>query len=190
MAMTDDATDFRLRQWMRAAQAGDRGSYDRLLREVVSIIRGLVRRQRSFLATEDIEDLVQEGLLSVHAVRATYDPDRPFMPWLMAIVHNRLADGARRYAHAKAVAQVAESFYETFRPAQTNIDEQGYGDAEGLRKAVAELPEGQRRAIELVKMKGMSLKEASRETGMSVTALKVSVHRAIKTLRTTLKKDI
>jgi RNA polymerase sigma-70 factor (ECF subfamily) len=36
-------------------------------------------------------------LLALHNVRATYDPARPFMPWLLAIAHNRFVDGARRY---------------------------------------------------------------------------------------------
>jgi RNA polymerase sigma factor (sigma-70 family) len=188
MVRQDEDLDFHLRRLMRAAQEGDKASYDRLLRELVPIIRGRVRHQRNFLPAEDIEDLVQEVLLSVHAARVTYDPDRPLMPWLMAIVQNRLADGARRYARSKAVEGVAENFHETFRSAETNLKEESDPDAEGLRKAIAELPEGQRRAVELVKMRGMSLQEASRETGMSIVALKVSVHRAIKTLRRNLKK--
>jgi RNA polymerase sigma-70 factor, ECF subfamily len=36
-------------------------------------------------------------------------------------------------------------------------------------------------------MREMSLKEAAQATGMSISALKVSVHRAIKTLRTSLQ---
>jgi hypothetical protein len=40
---------------------------------------------RPFLRIEDIEDIVQNILLSVHGVRATYDPQRPIMPWLLAI---------------------------------------------------------------------------------------------------------
>ncbi|MGH8502936.1 MAG: sigma-70 family RNA polymerase sigma factor [Gammaproteobacteria bacterium] len=186
--MTDDDADSRLRQLMRAAQEGDRASYDHLLRQIAPIIRAVVRRQRNFLATEDVEDLVQEALLSVHAVRATYDPDRPFMPWLMAIVRNRVADAGRRYALSRAVEQAAVDFYETFRPMETNINEEGYGDPERLQHAIGKLPDGQRRAIELLKLRGLSLKEASRETGMSVVALKVAVHRATKTLRTALKR--
>jgi RNA polymerase sigma factor (sigma-70 family) len=185
-----DDRDLHLRRLMRAAQEGDHASYDRLLREVTSFIRAAVRRQRSFLANEDVEDLVQEALLSVHAVRATYDPNRPFMPWLMAIVRNRIADSGRRYGRAKTIVRAAEDLHETFRSAETNnIYQESHADAEGLHSAIAKLPGSQRRAIELLKMKGMSLKEASRLTGTSVAALKVSVHRAIKTLRTALKKD-
>ena len=188
MATADDDQDLRLRELMRAAQAGDRACYDRLLRDLAPIIHAAVRRQRSFLSTEDVEDLVQEALLSVHAVRATYDPDRPFTPWLMAIVRNRVADSGRRYMRMRAIQQASEDFYETFRPDEANTDADSHGDAEGLRRAIARLPKGQRRAIELMKLRDLSLKEASRESGMSVAALKVSVHRGIKALRASFKK--
>lgn len=183
----DDDRDLCLRRLMRTAQEGDQVSYDHLLRELVPIIRGIIRRRSNFPNTEDTEDLVQEVLLSIHAVRATYDPDRPFMPWLMAIARNRIADRARQYSRSRAVRPAIEQFYETFRPTKPNINEEGKADPEGLGQAISKLPDGQRQAIELLKMKGMSLKEASRETGTSVTALKISVHRAIKTLRRVLK---
>jgi RNA polymerase sigma-70 factor (ECF subfamily) len=174
---------------MRAAQQGDRHSYALLLREAVPLVKGVIRHKRNFLSQADIEDLVQEVLLSLHSVRATYDPERPFLPWLMAIVRNRLADGGRRYARLSAnevsVAQVPE----TFDAAGANKAEEAYGDPAALKEAMAALPAGQRKALELLKLKEMSLKEASAESGMSVAALKVATHRAIKSLRGKLKKE-
>ena len=46
-----------------------------------------------------------------------------------------------------------------------------------------------REAIELVKLREMSLDEASRASGKSVAALKVNVHRALKALRARLKGE-
>jgi RNA polymerase sigma-70 factor (ECF subfamily) len=63
---------------------------------------------------------------------------------------------------------------------------ESYGDAQALSQAVAELPSGQRRAIELLKLREMSLKEAAAASGMSVGALKVAVHRGMSTLRKVL----
>jgi RNA polymerase sigma-70 factor (ECF subfamily) len=60
---------------------------------------------------------------------------------------------------------------------------EGYGDPEALRRADEKLPKGQRTALEFLKLREMSLKEAAATSGMSVTALKVSAHRAIKALR-------
>ena len=94
--MTEPGKDERhLAELMRRAQAGDAEAYVELLENITPRLRRVVRRQRFFLAEEEIEDLVQDTLLSLHSVRATYDPARPFMPWLQAIARNRLADGAR-----------------------------------------------------------------------------------------------
>jgi RNA polymerase sigma-70 factor (ECF subfamily) len=52
-----------------------------------------------------------------------------------------------------------------------------------VRAAVQALPEGQRQAIELLKLEELSLKEAAEMTGTSVGALKVATHRALVALR-------
>ena len=58
------------------------------------------------------------------------------------------------------------------------------GDAaQALAGLIAILPASQREALELVKLKELSLLEASHISGQSVAALKVGVHRAIKALR-------
>ena len=44
------------------------------------------------------------------------------------------------------------------------------------------LPAPQRRAIELTRIQGLSMAEASNQTGISVSALKVHVHRGLKRL--------
>jgi RNA polymerase sigma-70 factor (ECF subfamily) len=189
MSAPDESLDSQLRSLMRAVQEGDSASYEGLLRKVVPLVRNAVRGRRSFLATADIEDLVQDVLLSLHSVRATYDPKRPFLPWLMAIVRNRLADGGRRHARLRSHEIAVERLPETFAEPGSNMDAEAFGDPEALRQAMARLPQGQRKALELVKMKEMSLKEASQASGMSVAALKVATHRAVKALRGMLKKE-
>lgn len=171
---------------MRAAQTGDGDAYRALLTAVTPRIRRLVRARRSFLGRPDVEDLVQDVLLSVHLVLATYDPSRPFMPWLMAITRNRLADAARRYGRRQAREVAVDDMDVTFAHGGANIDDEGAADAEALALAIQGLPAGQRRAIELLKLQEMSLKEASAATGSSVSALKVATHRAMVSLRRAL----
>jgi RNA polymerase sigma factor (sigma-70 family) len=174
---------------MCAAQDGDKAAYSALLREVTPLLRRLVRQKRSFLQLQDIEDLVQDILLSLHAVRATYDPTRPFLPWLTAIAHNRIADGGRRHLRRAAHEIAVEKYPETFDHDATNPVGEGYGDPQALRQAIDKLPQGQRQAIEMLKLRELSLKEAAAASGMSVGALKVSVHRAIKSLRIALTAE-
>ena len=174
---TGENREDRLGGLMQAAQAGDRDAYRLLLREIAPMLRRIVFGRFPFLAREEAEDLVQEILLSVHAVRATYDPGRPFLPWLIAI--------ARRYGRKRSQEVAVDTYPETFADDAANTGE-GYGDAEALRQAVSALPEGQRVAIELLKLKEMSLKEAATVSGMSIGALKVATHRATRALRIAL----
>lgn len=185
----DAEADGRLAGLMRSAQDGDAAAYAELLRRAAPILRNAVRRQMPFLPVQDVEDIVQEVLLSLHAVRATYDPGRPFRPWLLAILRHRIADNARRHARRAAHEVKVERLPETISHASTNREEDGYGDPDALRRAIRHLPKGQREAIEMVKLRELSLKEAAERTGMSVGALKVAVHRAIKSLRQALVRE-
>lgn len=184
-----DGTGDRYALLMQRAQEGESSAYAELLTELVPLLRRQIRHRRRTLQPQDVEDLVQEVLLSLHAVRATYDPSRPFLPWLMAIAHNRMVDGIRRQVRRSANEVTVEQLPETFPDAATNTIDTAYGDPEALRRAVQSLPPGQRVAIEMVKMKEMSLKEASAASGMSVPALKVAVHRGIGALRKALNAE-
>jgi RNA polymerase sigma factor (sigma-70 family) len=185
-----DSHEERLAALMRSAQAGDADAYAVLMQELAGRVRRIVRHRRAFLEHADIEDLVQDVLLSVHAVRATYDATRPFIPWLLAITRNRLADAARRYARHGAREVVVEGLDVTFFSESANTMTTTYGDPDALKEAIADLPRGQRSAIELLKLKEMSLKEAAAASGTSVGALKVATHRAMDALRRKLKKEV
>lgn len=184
-----EETEHRLAALMRNAQAGDGVAYARLLEDIAPLLRNVIRRRLRFLSIDDIEDLVQNVLLSVHMVRATYDPGRPFLPWLFAIMQNRIADGARRYARSSAHEVIVEHWPVTFFDDEANRAEESYRDPEALVQAIQKLPPGQRDAVEMLKLREMSLKEAAAVSGMSISALKVAVHRAVKTLRKALATE-
>ena len=166
---------------MRAAQSGDRVAYERLLREISPLIRALVRRHCSNRA--DIEEMVQDTLLTVHRVRHTYDPSRPFCPWLAAIAWRRSIDALRRRMRVARYETPEQGVYETFTEAAANSDLEAVGSAEELGELLRLLPPRQREALESLKLKEMRLAEASAASGQSVAALKVNTHRALKALR-------
>jgi RNA polymerase sigma-70 factor (ECF subfamily) len=188
MTRSDSSFDT-LGDLMCAAQRGDEAAYVQLLRAITPRIRQVVRRQRGFAGVAEVEDLVQDVLLSVHAVRSTYDPSRPFEPWLLAILRNRLVDGARRYGRIARREVKVDDLDVTFSDLEAKEESGGLGDAAALREAVRALPEQQRQAIELTKLKELSLKEAAQVSGTSIGALKVATHRAMATLRMTLTKS-
>lgn len=164
---------------MAHAQDGDRSAYQRLLQEITPYLRSLAaRRHRD---PSDIEDAVQDILLTVHAIRHTFDPTRPFGPWLVTIANRRFIDRLRRQGRRRNRETPLTPEHETFAEPQANLEETP--DRHELEKAIAELSPMQRKAIQLLKLKEMSLKEASTASGMSIAALKVNVHRAVKSLR-------
>ena len=167
--------------WMALAQDGDTAAYARLLREILPFLRVLTRRRCR--DPEQCEDIVQDVLLTLHRVRQTYDPARPFTPWLAAICDRRSIDALRRRVRRATHETVDERAFETFADPAANKDLDAGDAAQALAAMVAQLPPAQRQALELVKVKEMSLLEASKASGQSVGALKVGIHRAIKALR-------
>lgn len=176
----------RWRALMLSAQDGDRTVYAELLSELFPFLHRFVIRK--WPNAHDSEDVVQEILVSVHTVRHTYDPRRPFMPWLMTITARRVADAARRRYARGANETTVDVMPETFHGEDTKSEQEISDDQEALRKAMAILPDGQREAIELLKIQGLSLDEAAQVTGKSVGSLKVGVHRAIKAMRQALER--
>jgi RNA polymerase sigma-70 factor (ECF subfamily) len=173
---------------MARAQDGDRQAYRLLLEDMTPYLRVLALR--CFKKQSDIEDAVQDILLTVHAVRRTYDPDRPFGPWLVAIANRRIIDRLRRETRARFREIALTAAHETFSPAPAipQLDFADPAQAADLQAAIENLPPDQRQAINLLKLKEMSLKEAAAATGRSVAALKVATHRAIKGLRKLLQQ--
>jgi RNA polymerase sigma-70 factor (ECF subfamily) len=125
-------------------------------------------------------------LLSIHAVRATYDPARPLMPWVAAIIRHRLADAARKHMRQGAREVAVDDLDVTFQASSAKSQAETFDDTEALARAIQALPSGQRQAVELLKLRELSLKEASAVTGSSVGALKIATHRAIASLRRAL----
>lgn len=173
--------------WMRAAQGGDQVAYACLLRAVLPYVRLIVRRRTSALAGNgETEDVVQEVLLSLHLVRHTYDPSRPFRPWLNGIIRHRLLDHIRRRARRGRHEVAVESLPDTSMARAAKATQDTCDEVAALYRAMIVLTPSQRQAFELLKLQGLSLKEASAKTGVSVAALKVAAHRAYKRLRLVL----
>jgi RNA polymerase sigma-70 factor (ECF subfamily) len=165
---------------MGRAQAGDAASYRQLLIAVAPYLRAIAARHHR--DRSDVEDSMQDILLTVHAVRHTYDPKRPFKPWLIAIARRRIIDRLRAQGRRRARETFLSPEHETFAAPEANLYE-AEPNTRALRDAVAQLPDAQRQAVTMLKIEEKSLKEVSAATGMSIIALKVSTHRAVKNLR-------
>ncbi len=174
---------------MASAQAGDRAAYERLLRECIPFVKRVVRR--TGVRPESVEDVAQEVLITVHRARQTYDPTRSFANWLGAIAQRRAIDHLRHRGRQER-REVSDDASLDAHPDGAATPEgallgegalSGEGVGRDVRGVVAALSPVQREAVELLAFEQRSLGEAARETGKTKGALKVNLHRALKTLR-------
>ncbi len=163
---------------MQKTQSGDEASYALLLNELIPVVHGFLQTRladRSF-----IEDVTQEVLISIHKARHTYDSTKPFSPWFFSIVRRRFIDHLRKITKGAERETIVDAL-------DWRIAENGSGSnvevALDLETLLAKLPNKQREAFVLMKVEGLSVSEAAKTTGMSESAIKVSVHRAKKALR-------
>lgn len=176
--------------WMACAQQGDRQAYHALLVAIAPFLRSIARRLLG--QDQDAEDVVQEILIVVHDIRHTYEPGRPFKPWLGTIATRRCIDQlrrrTRRLKHEIAEEGELDSAFSVGDSPEHRI-ERAESDRV-LREAVGELPVRQREAIRLLRLQELTLNEAAARSEQSVGSLKVACHRAIKGLHRALaQKD-
>ena len=181
-ASSSETPDQRRAAWMAAAQAGDRRAYEKLLADSVALIRAAARRQG--VAFDQLDDVVQETLLTVHRVRHTYDPTRSYDAWLGAIASRRAIDALRSHGRRSSRELHDEYAVDNHPDADdASAASESAQRAHRLRQAIADLPPGQREAVEQLGLHERSLSEASALTGRNTGALKVNLHRALKALR-------
>jgi RNA polymerase sigma-70 factor (ECF subfamily) len=179
MGWLSDEREARCRGWMIAAQGGDGEAYERLLRELLPLLRSFVRGRVPEASA--VEDVVQNVLLSVHRARHTYRSERPLGPWLRAVARNAVLDYLRsrqrrvlRELPLEAAAGVA---------GELALETRTRGLSPELRSALDRLPSAQREAVELIQIQGLSVAEAARRAGIKPGALKVRAHRGYRALR-------
>lgn len=168
--------------WMADAHQGNTESYEQLMTELGAVIENylLVR-----LGPVDVlEDIVQECLIAIHRGRHTYQPSRPFRAWLFALVRNKSIDMMRR----KQVFNRRE---------ETGIDLDIVGNTaqpdhsvllDGIR-LLDQLNPDQREALTLTKYAGYTVAEAAACCGVSNTAMKVRVFRAMRETKKILQRE-
>lgn len=170
--MTDEG---RLKALMLRGLAGDAQAHAALLSAMSGYLRGYFSR-RLGAGAADAEDLVQDTLLAIHLKRGTYDPAQPFTPWAYAMARYKLLDHFRRVGVRKSVPlEDAGDLFAAENPEEGAV-------RRDLGKLLDQLPGRQRQLVRDVKLTGLSMEEAAAKSDMSVTAVKVSVHRGMKAM--------
>lgn len=167
-----------LRDLMVRSQAGDKQAYGVLLEQTSNWLRRFFAQK---ISPDAIDDLIQDTLISLHNKRASYDPARPFLPWLAAIARYRWVDRLRQ----------------TYRHAASELhDEHGIESHEevvtakiSIERLLVQIPDAQAIAIRMVKIDGLSIAEACAKSGQSEPLVKVNIHRGLKRLAALIESD-
>lgn len=170
---------------MNAAIAGDAQAYRRFLQAVTPYLRGLARRRCEHFGVPagDAEDIVQETLLAIHLKRGTWDPARPIGPWISTIARNKLIDTLRRGGRRETV------------PIDEVIDTLGSEEPpEGLEPReidglLARLQQRQREIVQAISVEALGIRETAKRLDMTEGAVRVALHRALKTLAALYKGE-
>lgn len=168
---------------MRQSLTGDQRVYATLLRKTAQLLRPYLAKRLSF--SNEVDDLLQEILISIHKARHTYDGNRPYKPWAYAIAKFRLQDFLR--THYSDQLRHAVDFDELEETLEDFVTETGLS-YESISGEVQKLPEKQAIILQLMHQEGYTAKEVAEKMGMNESAVKVAAHRAYKVLRKRLER--
>lgn len=164
------------------AQKGDARAYRALLTDIHPYIINAVSGQLA--NPEWAEEIAQEVLISVHKSLHTYQADRPFKPWLRAIINFRKSDFLRKHYRQKNHESVPLDDVDY----KENVTEPtAMGELKDIEGALDTLPDTQRRIFQMIKLEGQTIKDVAKTMDMSASAVKVSAHRTMKKLQAHLK---
>ncbi len=167
-----------LESLMQAALAGDRRAYAAVLEATSRLLRPYLSKRLS--QPSDVEDVLQEILLSIHKARHTYDGQRPYKPWAFAIARFRLNDFLR--THYRDHLRRAGELTEAENIGALDVTESAF-NYESIKAQIDRLPRKQATILQLLHQEGHTSKEVAQKMNMSESAVKVSAHRAYKILR-------
>ncbi|AYO83213.1 RNA polymerase sigma factor (sigma-70 family) [Methylobacterium sp. PvP062] len=168
-----------LRGLLIASLGGSAVDYRRFLVRLGAHLRAYYKGKlvRSGQSDTEAEDLVQETLMVIHTRRHTYDVAQPVTPWIHAIARYKLIDHLRRTRSSTTDVPVEDAgvlvAHDDHVAVESSLD---------VERLLAHLPAKMRNAIRSTKVEGLSTAEAAERSGMTETAVKVSVHRGLKAL--------
>jgi len=161
---------------MRAANRGDQRAYAELLRAIAPVVRGIVRARGGALGPDGCEDIVQEVLLTIHLKQQTWREDAPLRPWLYAVTRHKVIDAFR--ARGSRIDLPVDDYAEVL-PAPEEPDP---FEAQDMDRVIGQLEPRAAAIVRAIGIDGDSAAETGARLGMSEGAVRVALHRALKSI--------
>lgn len=169
---------------MSAANTGDSRAYARFLHTVTPVLRGVVRVRGAGLDPAAHEDVLQEVLLAIHLKRHTWQPGAPVRPWLYAIARYKVVDAFRARGRKTdlPIGDFADNLVAETGPDPT--------DAADMARMIGMLDTRSAQIVRQIGLNGASAAETGQLLEMSEGAVRVALHRALKTLASLRERHV
>ena len=177
-----------LTELVDAARDGDRGAFDELVRRTYVDTYTLAFRLTNH--EEDARDVVQEAYLRAWKGLRRFRGDSQFSTWLYRVTANAaFTDVQKRRRHRTARLDDVPEPVESCSDALPETVAESSAGLRQVADALERLPDGLREVVVLKDVYGLPHEAIAQETGISVAAAKVRLHRGRKRLRDLLYED-
>jgi RNA polymerase sigma-70 factor (ECF subfamily) len=126
----------------------------------------------------EAEDLTQETLIRAYKKIDTFDPSRPFGPWIRRVAANMCLNHLQRQKPDPIVLNEEWHGADSSRYATPEMLAERAESSQGIRAAILKLPAHYRAVIELRHYQELSYQEISEALGIPLSDVKSHLHRA------------
>jgi RNA polymerase sigma-70 factor (ECF subfamily) len=161
---------------VRAAQAGDVGSFELLYSRYVPVVHSILLGR---LPAVDADDVTQNVFITAYSKLSKLRDPAAFAGWIARIARNAAED------HRRRTEEVAELDVEY----ATRATQSDAAEAASALAAIRALPEAYRDTLMLRLVEGMSGAEIAERTGLTPGSVRVNLHRGMQLLRDALGGD-
>jgi RNA polymerase sigma-70 factor (ECF subfamily) len=160
---------------LRRAQAGESAAQAQFLRQCLRPLRALVRR---IGRRGDGEDQLQELLFTLVRALPRFSPDGPasLSTWIYAVAHRSILASRRKRRLELVPLESAEEVADAAPRGDALLEQKQIRDR--LERAIAALPEAQRRIFVLAQIHQQPLVQIALEEDLPLGTVKSRLHRA------------
>jgi RNA polymerase sigma-70 factor (ECF subfamily) len=164
--------------WIQQARSGDQAAFARLVEAYQIPVYNLAYRMLGNAV--EAEDAAQETFIRAYTRFNTYDPERKFSSWLLAIASHHCVDLLRRRRIIKLSIDELPPLVELALPTNTQPEHVVLRrqQAAAVQQLLETLPPSYRVPVILRYWYDMSYKEIAETMGVTESTVKTRLHRA------------
>jgi RNA polymerase sigma-70 factor, ECF subfamily len=177
-------------QLIAAVAQGDRRAFETLYDRYAPAVFGL--SLRTLRDREVAEEAVQEIFWRIWQRAGSFDRSRSFAPWLFGIAHNYCIDELRRRkARPQSVYEDDERPILSAIPDTVDVSESAVlaEQRRAVQRALRQLPDEQREALELAYFGGLTQQEIATRLGNPLGTIKTRMRLGLQKLRGLLQSQ-